>query len=133
MGDLIRFSRKKLVQALQPAAAVPAGPTSGCFVLDQARIGIHEQDYLDLLPLLRQLHENKAGPLAYRRTVYLFLESGIVAMSHAFYRATVHLFEQPRTLESYRTALRREPRIDMHQHEQLIDRLITEGLLRSVP
>ena len=53
-------------------------------------------------------------------------------MPHGFYRSTLHLFEQPRTLESYLAALCNEPRIDMLQHESLLDRLVKEDVLRPV-
>ena len=132
MADLIGFSRKKLEQGIRPVAAYPTPPRSNvddCFVLNQTRRTIHEQDYLDLLPFLRQLYPNMTSPLPYRRTVYLFLESGIVAMPHAFYRTTLHLFAQPRTLESYRAAVLSELRIDPQEHEGLLARFIKEGVL----
>jgi len=132
LADLFRFSRKKL--ALSQRIALPklaSAPSGERLILDSERINIHEQDYLDLLPLLRRLQENKSNPIPYQRTAYLFLDSGIFAMSHGFYRSTLRLFEQPRTLESYFAALRNEPRIDMQQHKSLLDRLIKEDVLRS--
>jgi len=134
LADLFRFSRKKLDQALRPVAALSeASAPGGCFVLDQARISIHEQDYFDLLPLLRRLQEKTTGALPYQRTVCLFLDSGIIAMPHALYRASVRLFEQPRTLASYRAALYCEQRIDMEHHQRFIDRLIMAGVLLAAP
>ncbi len=131
--DLIRFSRNKIEQALRPVSVAPVPSTpEGCFVLDRDRVSTHEQDYLDLLPLLRRLHQNETGPFSYRRTVCLFLINGIVAMPHALYRATLQLFEQPRTLEAYWAALRCEQSINEQQHELLLERLITEGLLCPV-
>jgi len=134
LADLIRFSRKKLEQARRPVPANPAPATGGgCFLLDRTRVSLHEQDYLDLLPLLRRLSGQEHGPLPYQRTVCLFVNSGIVTLAHAFYRSTLRLFEQPRTLASYREALLREPRLDREEHERLLDRLIKEGLLLPQP
>jgi len=133
LADLFRFSRKKLALSLRIASpGIASAPPGERLIVDPARISIHEQDYLDLLPLLRRLQENKSNPLPYQRTAYLFLDSGIFAMPHGFYRSTLRLFEQPRTLESYLAALRSVPRIDMQQHESLLDRLIKEDVLRPV-
>jgi hypothetical protein len=135
LADLLRFSQKKIEQIHLPApvytdSAEPQADT--CFVLDRSRVTIHEQDYLDLCPLLEKLDEHPATPLPYRRTVCLFLHSGIVTMPHAFYRATLQLLEQPRTLQSYRTELCRQQGIDVQQHFALLDRLIAEGMLLAV-
>jgi hypothetical protein len=131
LADLFRFSRKKLALSLRIGSPrLASAPPDERLILDPARISIHEQDYLDLLPLLRRLQENKASPLPYQRTACLFLDSGIFAIPHGFYRSTLRLFEQPRTLESYLAALRSVPRIDMQQHENLLDRLIKEEVLR---
>ena len=50
-------------------------------------------------------------------------------MPHAFYRTTLHLFAQPRTLESYRAAVLSSPRIDPQEHEGLLAQFIKEGVL----
>jgi hypothetical protein len=132
----MRFSQKKIEQLHRPApgrtdSAEPQADTR--YALDRSRITIHEQDYLDLLPLLARLDEHPAGPLPYRRTVCLFLHSGIVAMPHAFYRATLQQFEQPRTLHSYRAELCRRQGIDVEHHFSLLDRLMAEGVLLAAP
>ena len=134
LADLFRFSGKKLALSLRAAPSKPAAaPPGESLILDPARISIHEQDYLDLLPLLRNLQETKDNPLPYQRTACLFLDSGIFTLPHGFYRSTLHLFAQPRTLESYLAALRSVPRIDMPRHERLLDQLIREHVLRPAP
>lgn len=136
LADLMRFSQKKIEQLHRPAPACTdsAEPQAGTrYALDRSRITIHEQDYLDLLPLLARLDEHPVGPLPYRRTVCLFLHSGIVAMPHAFYRATLQQFEQPKTLHSYRAELCRRQGIDVEHHLSLLDRLLAEGVLLAAP
>jgi len=131
LADLIRFSRKKLAQAFRPAGGQQPGD-DGCFILNSEKVSIHEQDYLDLPPLLQRLHQSSDAPLPYQRTVCFFLPSGIVTLPQALYRKTFRFFEQPQTLTAYRTALSAIKEIDAMQHDQLLNRLIEEGLLLSV-
>jgi hypothetical protein len=132
LADLIRFSRKKLAQTSRPAASCQRPGDDGCFVLNREGVSVHEQDYLDLLPFLQRLHHNEAQ-LPYQRTVCFFLPSGIVTLPQALYRKTFRFFEQPRTLAAYRTVLNAIKEIDAVRHNQLLTRLIEEGLLLPVP
>ncbi|MDR2548799.1 MAG: cobalamin-dependent protein [Desulfobulbus sp.] len=134
LADLFRFGRRKLDRSSCPACTPPAPQdiASTWLVLDQERIGIHQQDYLDLPALLQRLDEFGRNP-PYRRTVCLFLPSGIVTMPHGLYRDTFRRFEQPLTLADYRKAVGREARIDPEQHDLLLARLLAEGLLIPAP
>ena len=130
LSDLFRFSLRKLTLTRQPeAVARPAAVLEGRLQLDRSRMSIHEQDYLDLQPLLQRLDDAEQQPLAYQRTVCLFLDSGILTLPHATYRATLRLFEQPRTLEAYRATVQREARLDWQQHASLLAQLLREGVL----
>ena len=100
-------------------------------MLDQGRIDIHEQDYLDLPAFLQRLDEFNHHP-PYQRTVCLFLASDIVTMPNTVYQATFRRFERPTTLAAYRKAIQ-ETRIDPEQHDRLLTRLLDEGLLRPTP
>jgi hypothetical protein len=100
--------------------------------LDCSRMSIYEQDYLDLQPLLLRLDTCGQQPLPYQRTVCLFLGSGILALPHASYRATLRLLEQPRTLGDYQAAVQREARFDWQGHESLLAQLLRESVLLAV-
>lgn len=133
LTDLIRFTRKKLAQASRPAGLGQQSGDDGCFVLNSEKVSIHEQDYLDLLPLLQRLRSSSEVPLPYQRTVCFFLSSGIVTLPQALYRKTFRFFEQPQTLTAYRTARSAIKEIDAVQHNQLLCQFIEEGLLLPAP
>lgn len=134
LADLFRFGLKKLAQAAcaLPRPQAQAHSADVCFVLDQERVGVYEQDYLDLAAFLRRLDEFGNCP-PYQRTVCLFLENDIVTLPNAVYRITFRLFEQPRTLGAYRDAVGLDARIGPEWHERLLARLLDEGLLLPVP
>lgn len=133
LPDLFRFSLSKLTLTHRAETVVRADAAlEGRLQLDTRRMSIHEQDYLDLQPLLQRLDEAGQQPLAYQRTVCLFLDSGILTLSHAAYRATLRLFEQPRTLEEYQAAVQREARLNWQQHASLMKQLLREGVLIGV-
>jgi len=133
LADLFRFGLRKLARPQGPARAPlpPEDITSACLVLDQGRIGIHEQDYLDLPAFLQRLDEFNHHP-PYQRTVCLFLASDIVTMPNTVYQATFRRFERPTTLAAYRKTIQ-ETRIDPEQHDRLLARLLDEGLLHPTP
>ena len=133
LPDLIRFSINKITLTPRPGeASRPTCALEGRLQLDRRRMSIHEQDYLDLHPLLNRLDNSGQQPPAYQRTVCLFLDGGILTLPHAAYRATLRLFEQPRTLEAYQAAVQREARLDWQQHEPLVAQLLREGVLVAV-
>lgn len=133
LPDLFRFSLNKLTLARRPEAGVPSPFDMDVRVqLDCSRMSIHEQDYLDLPPLLLRLDTCGQQPLPYQRTVCLFLGSGILALPHASYRATLRLLEQPRTLGDYQAAVQREARFDWQRHESLLAQLLRESVLLVV-
>lgn len=131
LADLIRFSRKKLecVAGTQVDNEQPA--YHGCLVLNRERMTIHEHDYLDLIAFLQRLQAAKGAAPPYQRTVCLFLDSGIVTMSHATYRATLRFFEQPQTIADYHAVLTNKKEIDAVQQQALLDRMMHEGVLRA--
>ncbi len=127
LADLFRFSRKKLAQGRGEAPPPVADePQAACFVLDPNRISVHEQDYLDLVPLLRCLHERGQNRLTYRRTVYLYLAGGILCLSHAAYRNTLRPFERPTNLAAHRAMLAGD---EGGRQVRLLDQLVREGVL----
>ena len=133
LADLFRFSLKKLALAAPPVARprVAADEADLCFVLDQERVSIHQQDYLDLTAFLGRLDEYENRP-PYQRTACLFLPDGIVSLANSVYSATFRLFEQPITLAAYRARVGRDASIDPEWHHLLLARLLAEGLLLPV-
>jgi hypothetical protein len=133
LADLIRFSRKKLacVGGARGDNEQPVSPC--CLVLDKERMTIHEHDYLDLIAFLQRLQATRGGALSYQRTVCLFLDSGIVTMSHAAYRATLRFFEHPQTIACYLADLKGKKEIDSVQQQALLEQMVEEGVLRAVP
>ncbi len=130
LTDLMRFSRKKLDVLPLPLVEHPKQPTdTAVFMLKKNAMSIHEQDYLDLHPLLERLHQSLDTPLPYQRTVCFFLQGGILTLPHSFYRKTLKFFEQPQTLADYRRVLRTAKGIDRMQHDRLFDQLREEGFL----
>ena len=130
--DLIRFTRNKINIGSQVMGSDEQILDFDTYqvVLNKAQVSIHEQDYLDPLPLIHRLQQHRGKPLPYERTVCLFLSGGILAMSHAGYRNTLRHFEQPCTLAVYRARLKASGQaIDWEEHAQLIRRLVTQGLL----
>lgn len=125
LGDLIRFSRKKL----HGRRILSSGPvdqaSDGLWQLDGQRVSVHEQDYADLAPLLRRISERQNDHLAYQRTVCLFCGGGILTLSHATYRHLLAPFEQPRPLAP------RLATLDSRQ-QALLQQLIREGILVPV-
>ncbi|NLX19078.1 MAG: hypothetical protein GXY53_07335 [Desulfobulbus sp.] len=130
LADLIRFSVNKLTLAPEPQTGTrPALCGTDEVQLDRSRMSVHEQDYLDLLPLLQQLAAGKQQPIPYQRTVCLFTNRGIITVPHRFYRTTLRLLEQPTAVAAYQAALERDGRIDWQQHKQILSQLYQEGVL----
>ena len=135
LSDLIRFTRNKinvLAKGMESDEHLPDLDTCQ-LVLNKAQISIHEQDYLDPLPLIDRFKQHLGKPLPYVRTVYLFMPAGILAMSHANFRHTLRHFERPCTLAAYRARLKDSGQvIDWREHGRLVRRLVTQGLLLPV-
>lgn len=133
LPDLIRFSVHKLTLAPEPeTGSRPALCDTDKVQLDRSRMSVHEQDYLDLLPLLQQLSTSGQQPIPYQRTVCLFTGRGIITIPHSFYRATLLLLEKPTALATYQEALARDGRIDWQQHKQFLNQLYQEGALITI-
>ncbi|MBM9536006.1 hypothetical protein [Desulfobulbus alkaliphilus] len=134
--DLLRFTRNKInSHARGMAGEEHQLDSDACqMVLNKAQVSIHEQDYLDPLPLIHRFQQHQHDkPFPYERTVCLFLPTGILAMSHASYRNTLRYFERPSTLAAYRNRLMASGQaIDWEEHVQLIHRLVSQGLLLPV-
>jgi hypothetical protein len=135
VSDLIRFTRNKISIDLNLKDTNDQLPDfESCqLMLNRARVAIHEQDYLDPLTLINRFRQHHDRPLPYERTVFLFLPTGILAMSHAGYRQTLKHFERPSTLAAYRSRLKASGQtIDWEEHAQLIRTLVSQGLLLPV-
>jgi hypothetical protein len=132
LADLIRFSRRKLKLAQRPAENSGGQPApDDLLLLDLERVSIHEQDYLDLPPLLDRVRQAGTGRLDYQRTVCLFGNHTILAMPHGLYRSTLRRFERPVSLEIYAAELAdQHAHLDLEQHRRLLEQLLREGLLR---
>lgn len=123
LQDLIRFARKKQQQGQWVISSSPVAHTPDTlYQLDPDRVLIHEQDYLDLLPLLKRLQGRPDDRIAYQRTVSLFCAGGILSLGHASYRTLLRPFEQPRALETHLATL------DEHQ-QRFIRQLVQEAIL----
>ena len=97
-------------------------------MLDRERVSVHEHDYPDLHRFLGRLAESRGNP-AYERTVFLLLGGDILAVPHAFYRATLRRFETPTTLSDYLDSLPERAGFDRRAHGRLVERLVREGVL----
>ena len=129
LHDLFAFSRAKLGRAALPATTGPgASAGDGPRVLDRERVSVHEHDYPDLHRFLGRLAESRGNP-AYERTVFLLLGGDILAVPHAFYRATLRRFETPTTLSDYLDSLPERAGFDRRAHGRLVERLVREGVL----
>jgi len=127
--DLFSFSRAKLGRAAFSApAGLAAAVGEGPWVLDRERVSVHGHDYPDLHRFLDRLAESRGNP-AYERTVFLLLGEDILAMPHAFYRATLRRFETPTTLSDYLDSLPDRAGFDRRAHGRLVERLVREGVL----
>lgn len=123
LADLFRFSRTKQQQGQGKHSLGPVGTSfEGAFILDRQRVGIHEQDYADLHPLLCRISEHQRDQLAYQRTACLFCLGGILSLTHATYRRLLAPFEQPRPLVPYLAGL------DARQQE-LLQHLVEQRIL----
>ncbi|MGD9947700.1 MAG: radical SAM protein [Desulfobulbus sp.] len=128
LQDLIRFTRikQKQGQGAKPSAPVPVGADAALFYrLDQDRVLLHEQDYLDLIPLLKRIQERTSDQLAYQRTVSLFCSGGILSLAHSSYRILLRPFEQPRLLKGHLATLD-------SQQQRFFNQLIEEAILRPM-
>jgi hypothetical protein len=129
LADLFRFSRKKLEQGRDATPCPTERPGGDWVMLDRDRISVHEQDYLDLVPLLQQIHAGRRDRLPYRRTVCLFLDRGILTLAHGAYRATLQPFEQPKSLAAHQAGLSGS---EGEQQGRLLAQLVREGVLLPV-
>ncbi len=125
LGDLLRFSLNKQQGQRNTSSSPVNQATNGLYQLDRQRVSIHEQDYPDLLPLLRRIIDRQDDRLAYQRTVCLFCQGGILTLTHATYRRLLAPFELPRQLGPHLATLE-------SRQQELLHHLIREAILLPV-
>lgn len=131
LKDLVAFTlQKRRVPPTPEIRETLRGESNTYFLLDRKRRSIHQHDYLDLDRFLTRLKPIDTVPLAYERTVYLYLDKEIIALPHRSYRNTVRFFESGGTRDEYRKFLEQtfDPSI-VTSHLGLLDELVEKKVV----